>query len=493
MNIVRENTGQLEATIKVTLTEDDYREKVEKELKNAQKKMQMPGFRPGKVPLGLVKKMHGKSILVEQIDKIMADALIEYIKEENLDTLGSPIPDDSSLKDIDWENQKEFEFQYFIGLKPEIDLELTEDIEVDYHKIIVPEERVDHFIEDSRKRHGKMINPGIAEEDDVLSGVFVEVDDANNPVEGGKVNSTTVFPRFIKDQEVRSQFVGAKPGTEITMDVLKAVESETEAAAMTGIKKEELSQHSPLFRFTVESISRIEPAELNDEFFEKLAPGKEIKAEEELRNFVREQISMQLQNDVDMHFRNIASEKLIDITNLPLPEAFLKKWLLANNDEGLSEEKIDQDFEKAADGFRWQLIENHLIKKYNIEIKPEEVDKQLEYYIKAQLAQYGQQDIPQEILDRYVNELKNKNEEVKKVYDHLFERKLVSLLKEKTKLNEIDISLEDFSALIDNKYKPADESGDDDEKSATGGDADDNQDAKADAGEESDSIAGSDS
>jgi len=240
----------------------------------------------------------------------------------------------------------------------------------------------------------------------------------------------------------------------VDIDILKAVESETEAASMVGLKKEELQDHNPVFRFVIESISRIEPAEMNEAFYDKVAPGKEIKTEEDFRKFVEEQIEMQYQTDVDKHFRNVVSEKLIGITELPLPESFLKKWLLENNKEELTAEKVEDEFEKAADTFRWQLIENHLLKKYEIEVKPEEVNSELEYFIKAQLAQYGQTDLPQEILDKYVKELGSKQEEVKKVYDHLFDKKLMALFKEKLKLNEIHMEMDDYVKMVNEKYSP---------------------------------------
>ncbi len=454
MDIVKENTSPLEATLKIKLTEDDYREQVSKELKNAQKKMQMPGFRPGKVPMGLVNKMYGKSVLVEEVNKILADALYNYIKEEKINVLGNPLPDEGAAADIDWETQKEFEFQYHIGLAPEIDLELTDEIEVDYHKIKVAEDSIDKYVEEARKRHGNMVNPGTAEAEDVLYGEFAELDDKGEPKEDGLTNKTNVFIRFIKDEAIKNQLIGAKPGSVIDMDIMKAVESETEAASMVGLKKEELQDHSPVFRFIVESISRVEPAELNEDLYKKIAPDKDIKTEEDLRNFVREQIEQQYQSDVDKHFRNVVSEKLNELTKLPLPESFLKKWLVENNKEELTEEKVNEEFEKAADTFRWQLLENHLIKKYEIEVKPEEVNSELEYFIKAQLAQYGQTDLPQEILDKYVKELGSKQEEVKKVYDHLFDKKLMELFKEKLRLNEIQMELDDYVKMVNDKYNP---------------------------------------
>ncbi len=455
MDIIKENTGDLEAIIKVKIAEEDYSEQLAKELKKMQKQAQMPGFRPGKVPMGLVKKMYGKNLLAEEVNKMAADAVIDYIEKEDLHVLGNPLPDVKSAKDLDWDTDKEFELHYQVGLSPDIDLELTDEIEVDYHKIMIDDAMLDQNIADIRKRQGQIINPGVAEADDVLAGEFAELDENNQPVEGGVVNKTNVFIPYIKDEDVKKQLVGAKPGTEVVMEVMKAVENETEAASMLGIKKEELANHGPSYRFIVESINRVAPAEMDETLFDKIAPGKEIKTEEAFREFIREQISLQYQADVDKHFSNIVSERLIDITDLPLPEQFLKNWLLQNNSEEMTEQLVEDEFDKASNSFRWQLLANHLQKKYELEVKPEEINKQLEYFIRTQLAQYGQSEIPQEIIDKYVQELSGKKEEVKKVYDHLMEGKLLSLFKEKLSLNEIEVSLDDFNKLITEKYKTA--------------------------------------
>jgi trigger factor len=452
MEIVKENTGPLEATITMKVNEADYLEPVDKELKNLQKKMQEPGFRPGKVPIGLVKKKYGRSVVLEEVNKLQADKLFEYIKKEELNVLGNPMLDQAASDISEDADQKDFEFVYHIGLAPEIDLELSQDIDVDYHKITVEDQKVEDYVNEIRKRHGDYMNPGVSEEDDVLFGEFAELDEGGKPIEGGVTNKTNVYIHFLNDEDTKKELIGAKPGSAITMDVLKAVGAESEAAAMLGIKKEELSEHNSKYRFTVESISRIKPADLNEEFFEKALPGMDIKTEDAFRETLANQISDQYQADVDKHFRNLVSEKLIEITKLPLPESFLKKWLLDNNKEKLSEAQVDEEFEKAADAFRWQLIENHLIKAHELEVSPEEVKKQLEFFIRTQLAQYGQADIPQEIVDKYVQELGGKQEEVKKVYDHLYDAKLMKVFKEKLKLNEIEVSMEDFEKIVKEKY-----------------------------------------
>lgn len=452
MEIVKENTGPLEATITMKVNEEDYRDQVDKELKNLQKKMHEPGFRPGKVPIGMVKKKYGRGVVLEEVNKLQADKLFEYIKEQELNILGNPMLDQAASDISEDNNKSDFAFVYHIGFAPEIELELSQDIEVDYHKIKVEDKKVDDFVSEIRKRHGDYISPGVSEEDDVLFGEFAELDEAGNPIEGGITNKTNVYIRFLKDEEVKKELIGLKPGSVVTMDVQKAVGSEAEASAMLGINKEELAEHSANYRFTVESISRIEPAELNEELYEKAAPGMDIKTEEAFRESLAKQISQQYQIDVDKHFRNLVSEKLIEMTQLPLPESFLKKWLLENNKGKLTEEQIDDEFEKAADAFRWQLIENHLIKAHKVEVSPEEVKTQLEFFIRTQLLQYGQADMPQEIIDKYVHELGGKEEEVKKVYDHLYDSKLMKVFKENLKLKEIAISMEDFENIVKEKY-----------------------------------------
>ncbi len=453
MDITQENKDQLEAVIKVKLTPEDYREQVDKELRNVQKKAQMPGFRPGKVPMGMVQKLYGKSVLVEEVNKILADTVYNYIKENEINVLGNPLPDHDKANQIDWDSQEEFIFEYAVGLSPEIDLELNEDIAVDYHKITVEDDIVDNYIKDIRKRYGKMTNPGVSDVEDVLYGEFTEMENEETPQSDGHTHISNLMIQYVKDEDVRKNLIGAKPGESVVMNPLEAVQSETEAASMLGVKKEELGNYSPLFRFTIERISRVEPAELDEELFRKAMPEDDIKDEARFREMLTEQISKQYQTDADKHFKNLVMEQLLEEKQLPLPEDFLKKWLLDTNKEELTEEKVDQEFDQFSESFRWQLLENHLIKKYEIEVKPEEVNAHLENLVKAQLRQYGQGDVPQEVINDYVKNISSGKDEVKKVYDHLFDQKLLDLFKEKLSLKEQKITFDDFVKLVTEKYK----------------------------------------
>lgn len=453
MNIVQENKGQLEAVLRVELKEEDYREKVDKELKNLQRKAQIPGFRPGKVPFGMIRKMYGKSVLADEVNKMLVDEVYKYIRENELNILGNPLPDHEAAEKIDWENQTEFEFSYEIGLSPQVDLELNENIEVDYHLIQIPEATIESYVDNIRRQHGKHVNPEVAEAEDVLFGEFAELESAGNLKEKGHHHHANLMIQYIRDEELKKELIGMKVGDKVEFDLVKAVENEAEAAGMIGVKKEELANYSPMFRFTVENISRVEPAELNEELFSKAMPGLEIKTEEDFRKEIAGQLGKQYQVDSDKHFRNEVMKKLIAETKLDLPENFLRKWLTEANKEEFTAEQVDKEFPALADTFRWQLIESHLITSNKIEVTREEVSDYLGSFMRMQMKQYGQEDVDQSLIDGFVKNILGNQDEVKKVYDDLFDKKLMALYKEKLKLNEVEISFDDFVKLVTEKYQ----------------------------------------
>lgn len=453
MNIVQESTGQLEAVLKVELKEEDYREKVDKELKNLQRKAQVPGFRPGKVPMGMIKKMYGKGVLADEVNKMLVDEVYKYIQDNDLNILGNPLPDHEAAEKIDWDNQTEFTFTYEIGLAPKVDLELSENIEVDYHRIKVADATVDSYIQDIRRQFGKHVNPEVSEAGDVLFGEFAELDSPGNLKGNGHSHKANLMIEFVKDEEIKKDLIGMKIGDTVEFDLLKAVENETEAAGMIGVKKGELSNYNPAFRYTVENITRIEPAELNEELFNKALPGEEFKTEEAFRQKLSEQLSGQYQVDSDKHFRNEVMKKLLEETKLDLPETFLKKWLKDANKEEFTTEQVEQEFPALADTFRWQMIESHLVTSHKLEVSREEVSEHLGNFMRAQLRQYGQENVEQEMIDGFVKNIMQNQDEMKKVYDDLFDKKLLALYKEKLSLNEVEISFDDFVKLVTEKYQ----------------------------------------
>lgn len=453
MNVVQESVGPLEAILKVELVKDDYQERVTKELKSMQRKAQMPGFRPGKVPFGMVQKMYGKGVLVEEVNKILADAVYTYIKDNKLSVLGHPIADKQHAEQVDWDNLTDQTFHYYLGLAPEIDLDLSKEIEVEYHTIRVDEKMVDGHLMDLRKRYGKMITPGVSEAGDVLYGLFEEMESEDQTKVEGRNHKSSVYIEYIKDNDTKERLVGRKAGEAIVFDIAKATGSDAEAAAMIGLKKEDLAEKGTLYRFTVESISRNEPAELNQDFFDKLVPGRALEGEDAFRDLLRDQISQQYQADVDRHFKNQVRKKLIEITDLPLPEKFLKTWLLDTNKESFTEEKIDEEFDELKDTFRWQLIENHLLKKYEVKVSQQEIHDYLSAYFTAQFKQYGQEEIDDSLIEGFIRNVTSKEEEVKKVYDQLSEQKLLSVFKELLGLKQTELTFDEFVTLVTNSAK----------------------------------------
>lgn len=455
MNIVLDKTSDLTANLTIGIGVDDYKEKVDKSLKDLQRKAQMPGFRPGKVPMGLVKKMYGKGVLAEEVNKVIVDAMYDYIKENDLKVLGNPLPDNDKAKEIDWDNQTDFEFVYELGLSPEINLELNDDIGVNYFKIKVDDKTIDDTINDIRKRNGKFVNPETSDKQDVLDGEFVELDGDGNPIEDGLKNTTKLYIEYLKDDAIKENFTGKSVGDSIDIDLMAAVENETEMAGMLGVKKEELEQYGKNYRFTIEKISRIEPADINEDLFKSVAPDTEIADEEAFRAFIAEQIQKQYEVEVDKDFKNHVVETLLEKADLSLPEDFLKRWLIETNKENdqITPEQVEKEFVSFADSFKWQLLENHLIKKYKVEVKFEEVSEFLKNYMRNQLKQYGQQDPEEEVLNDFVKRISSNEDEVKKVYDQLFDVKMISLFKEKLKLDEKELTMEEFTNEMKKKYE----------------------------------------
>jgi trigger factor len=452
MNIVQEHTGELEAVLKVELSNEDYQERVSRELKSMQRKARIPGFRPGKVPFGMIQKMYGKSVLVEEVNKVLGDAVFSYIKENKLNIVGHPVADHKKAETIDWDNITGFTFEYKVGLAPEVILEISSAIEVEYLTIKVDDNMVDSYLMDIRKRYGKMSSPDVSEAEDVLYGLFEELDADGELKPEGKAHKSNLYIQYLKDETLKGQLLGVSAGKSIDIDLMKAVESATEAASMIGVKKEELGNYNPVFRFTLESISRVEPAELNTELYDKVVPGMGIITEEAFKGVIRDQIKQQYQTDIDKNFKNDVRKKLIEITNLPLPERFLKTWLLDAHKDEFTPEQIDQEFDNLADTFRWQLIENHIIKQYELKVTPEEINNHLGEYFRAQMKQYGQEDVEQEVIDDFIKNIASKEDEMKKVYDHLYDQKLLGMFKDNLSLKETELSFDEFVKVVSEKY-----------------------------------------
>ncbi|NVO02498.1 MAG: trigger factor [Bacteroidetes bacterium] len=450
MNIVKENTGELSALLRINLVADDYQPQIEKVLREQQKKASMPGFRPGKVPFSLVKKMYGKSVMVDEINKFLNDTLYNYLKENNIDILGNPLPSEEQTPDVDWDNQTEFEFCYEIGLVPKVEISVSDKQKLNYYNITVSDEVVEKYLGDIRKRYGKFSTPETSEDGDLLYGEFKELDDAGNVIENGITNKASLSLEFIKSKTIKKSLIGLKKDDELTIDVAKATQNLTETAAILAITKEEAEKLKSNFKFTLLGISRVEPAELNEELFEKIYRNDAVKTEAELRDRIKKDAEISFVQESQKKFMSDAVELLIKEAKIQLPDEFLKKWLLTTN-EKITPEQLVSEYQMYSDSMRWQLIENRLIIDNEIKVTEEEIKAYFKDFINKQLAQYGQEATPEDKLDEIAENLMKNKEEVKKVNDKLFDDKLYNHFETNFKVTKKDVTYEEFVKLASEK------------------------------------------
>lgn len=463
MNINREDTGDLTATIQIDIEQDDYQEKVDDVLRDYRRKANIPGFRPGKVPFGMIKKMYGRTVLADEINKILGDALDNYIKENDINLIGQPLANAEKSQQIDFDQQKDFSFFFDIGITPEFEVDLSDKVKINYYTIEVDKKMLDNHINDILMRHGKHEKVEEAEEGDLLKGKIEELDDDGNKKENGIVNDTTISLAYIKDKSIKERITGIKTGESVRFNPLTATGNAVETATMLGIKKEEAESLTSEFEFTAEEIIRLIPAELNEEFYKHMYPNDEIKNEKEFRERAARDVSRGFIPDCDRQFMKDVVDRLIEKTEIPLPDEFVKRLLKETNQGEVKDEDIDRDYDNYAKSLRWQLIENKIIKENDIQVKEDEIKSYIKNYFSASFQQSHGHDHdhghPEEITpeqDQYLDQLASgvmqNNEEVNKINDYLYNNKLRDLFRSKLKVSEKNISYEDFVKLAsDNK------------------------------------------
>lgn len=442
MNVVEEKIDNLNAILRVKISKEDYADKVEKSLNDYRKQANIPGFRPGKTPMGLIRKKYGKAILADELNKAVNESLHNFISTNNLNVLGNPLPKEDEEVKGDFENPADFEFAYEIGVSPEFKLNL-EKTSVEYLKIDVSDEMLNKEIENLTRRYGKLVPAEKVSEKDMVLGKFTELD-GDQPKEGGISNTSTISMEFIPETEARKNLIGAKVGDEFVIDPKEVSKGASDLAAMLGITKEVAETLESLFNFTITEIRQMVPAEVNQELFDKIFGEGKVSSEDELKNKIREDLERMFSNDSDRVFDNTVTEKLIAETSIELPEAFLKRWILATNREGMTAEKLDADFDNYRKSLKWQLIQNKLIRENSLQVDPVEAIQYMKSLMANQYAQYGLPAPPDEELDKYAKNALSNREEANRIYDNLYHGKVVSVIKGAVKLNEKVLSYEQF-------------------------------------------------
>ena len=449
MNISKKDIDQNNAVITISVTKQDYAEKVEKSLRDYRKKANMPGFRPGNVPIGLIKKMYGKAVLAEEINNLVSQGLADFIEENNLPILGQPLPNEEDPAEFDFETQESFDFHFDVGLAPEFEVEFNRFSSVPFYDITVSEEMIENQIKSYTSRFGKYEQVDMVEAKDMVKGKLTELENGDVKEGGISVDDAVLTPDYMKDEEQKSLFVGKNKGETVVFNPLKAFENETEISSLLKIKKEEVKDVTSDFQLEISGITRYEEGEVNQELFDKVYGEGTVSSLDEFKEKITANIKESLTADSLYKFNIDARQAVVsEFKDLQFPEAFLKRWLLENNKE-LTPEKIEEDYPKMIEDLVWQLAKDKIAKANEIKVEMSDVEEYGRKVAKAQFAQYGMVGLGDEILDNYVKDMMKKEEPVRNFIDRAAEEKVLAVIHQNVKLDEKQISIEDFNKLFE--------------------------------------------
>lgn len=449
MKISFENPDKVNGLLTLTVEEADYAENVEKTLKNYRKKANIPGFRPGQVPMGMIKKQFGTSVKVDEINKILGEQIYKYVNENKIKMLGEPLPSEKQVP-VDMEAAAPYTFMFDIAVAPEFKAELTDKDTVDYYTIAVDDKMIDQQVDMYASRGGHYDKVEEYQANDMLKGDLRELDENGATKEGGiTVEAAVLMPEYIKVEEQKALFNGAKLGDIITFNPKKAYpESDVEVSSLLKMKKEEVADLNSDFSFQITEISRFVKAEVNQELFDQAFGKDAVKDEKEFREKIAEGLQAQFVMDSDFKFlqdvRKYAEEKIGAQT---YPDALLKRIML-NNNKDKGQEFVDQNYEMSIKELTWHLIKEQLVEANNIKIDDADVKETAKEAARAQFAQYGMTNVPDEYLENYAADMLKKKEYVDSLVDRSIDRKLTVALKNVVKLNEKQVSFEEFNKMM---------------------------------------------
>ncbi len=451
MNITNENVDKLNTVITVNVEKSDYEEKVDKILKDYRRNANLKGFRKGNAPMGMIKRMYYVPVLADEVNKLVSESLFEYLRKENIRFLGEPLPKQEDQKPIDFEKDEAFEFNFELGLSPEINVEITDKEKFPYYKIKIAKKEFDEYRNNVAKRYGEFISVDKATVDELLKCDLIKVDAEGNEVENGiHVSDVSMSLDMMKDPDQKLLFKGAKKGDEIVFDVKKAYPNDTEVAALLRINKDQIPLIEGAFKCTINDVQKFEVAKIDQQLFDKIYGEGEISSEEEFEKRLKEEMKDQYERDCEYRFGIDVREGLIKKTKIDLPVEFLKRWLVESNEE-LTSEQVENDFSNYEDEFRWQLIKDHLYKAHDIKVDEIEIRESAKEVARSQYYQYGIYDIPEDYLDNYASELLSKKEEVRRITERKLEEKLLNFIKNTAKLEDKDITVDKFKKLFESK------------------------------------------
>lgn len=450
MNVSHQNTDNLNAVISIEISKADYQDKVDKSLRAYGQKANIPGFRKGKVPFSILTKMFGKSVRVEEINRLVSEALYNYIRDNKLNILGEPMTAEDMTVDLD--AQDDFTFRFDVALAPELNVKVDKSISVPYYTITVDDDMVKRQDESFRARFGKQVSVDEStDEKDLIKGSMVELSSDGTPLEGGiTVESTIVSPNYFKSDDEKAKFAGVKKGDKVVFNPSKSCNaSVAELASMLNTDKEKAANVTSDFEMTVTDITHLQPAELNQEFFDSILGKDTVKTEEEYLAKIREMIAHQLVPESDYRF-SLDSRAAIEkaVGDFELPDAFLKRWLLATDKERKAE-TIDDDYSRMVPDLKWQLIKEQIVKQFDIHVDDNDLKAMAKRVAASQFAQYGMTGVPDDVLERYGNEMLSNKDTRSRLINQATEMKIQTAIKESVTLNHKEVSMENFQKLFE--------------------------------------------
>ena len=434
MNITKENIDALNAVVKVEIVAEDYQAKVTELLTDYRKKADIPGFRKGQVPMGMIKKQYGKSIMIDEVNKLLQNSLNKYLAEEKLDILGNPIP--RIKENFNWDAET-FSFEFELGLAPEFDIDLKSKKKVTEYTIVATEDLIDEEVKNIQSRYGKMSSLEEATAQSNVTGTFVNEEKEIN-------KKSTFIVKDLKGEKNETKLIGAKVGDVIELETKQLFEDDHKLETILGVSHDVIHDLDITVSFTVEEITKTAPADLDKELFDKLFSDGSVNSTTELRVKIKEDAEKQFQQQGDQQLLNAITEYLVENTKFDLPSEFLQKWLATAGEKELSAEDAAAEYNKSEKGLRYQLIEGKIMKDNDIKLDYQELINYAKGFIRTQMAQFGNMNPEEKELDEIAGKILQNQEEAQKLQSQLISQKLLAFYKENMNFKTKEVSYEDF-------------------------------------------------
>ena len=449
MNITFENPDKVNGLLTITIEKEDYQEAVDKTLKNYRKKAQVPGFRPGMVPMGMIKKQYGTAVKVDEVNRLLGDKLMAYIRDNKIQMLGEPLPSDKQ-EPQDLEKDGPLTFIFDIAVAPEFKAELSDKDKIAYYSIKVDDKLVDEQVKMYAQQAGEFVKGDVFEGNDTLTGDLRQLDEQGNTLEGGiTVDSAMVMPAYIKEESQKKLFDGCKAGDIITFNPKKAYpDNDAEVAALLKMQKDDVKELTSDFSFQVTEIRHYQPAEVNQQLFDRVFGEGSCADEQTFRQKISELLQAQLVQNSDYKFMlDVRAYMEKKVGKLEFPEALLKRVML-NNNKDKGEDFVEKNFEGSIKELAWHLIKEQLVAANDIKIEDDDLKNVAKEAVRQQFAQYGMSNVPDDVLEQYAGEQLKKREQVEGFVDRAVDVKLIEKLKTVVKLDEKSVTLDEFNKMM---------------------------------------------